>query len=248
MKKIFMLFAAVCALVACDPVQEDISNGGHITVDELLAKTSVTVDKAASGKNGNVISCWTSAPVNAKWNIGGKDYTSNFASKKMKLGSYTVKLFALCPDGTELTADFPVTCDEITNPLQKFYIYGDPANEEQKPFSPGSWDASAMRFSDSEGQHFPYLSDDVYWGFKTLIMDVSDASDDCTMKIMNGWWSAFYYDTNDHPMPVPNGLLEIPLTEEIAKHCAKGNGGEARDLQFMIVSGSCTINSVYYEE
>ena len=57
MKKIFMLFAAVCALVACDPVQEDISNGGHITVDELLAKTSVTVDKAASGKNGNVISC-----------------------------------------------------------------------------------------------------------------------------------------------------------------------------------------------
>ena len=44
MKKIFLLFAAACALVACDPVHEDIGNAGHITLDELLAKTSVTVD------------------------------------------------------------------------------------------------------------------------------------------------------------------------------------------------------------
>ena len=57
MKKIFLIFVAVFALAACDPTHEDISNGGHITVDELKAKSSVTADKAASGKNGNVIIC-----------------------------------------------------------------------------------------------------------------------------------------------------------------------------------------------
>ena len=60
------MFVAVCALFACDPTHEKISNDGHITIDELKAKTTVTVDKAASGLNGNVISCQTLAPVNAK--------------------------------------------------------------------------------------------------------------------------------------------------------------------------------------
>ena len=120
MKKIFLILVAVCAYVACDPIHEDVSNAGHITVDELKAKTSVTVDKAPSGQNGNVITCSTSAPVNAKWNIGGKEFIGNYAWKKMKLGDYTVTLTALCPDGTELTAEYPVSCQEITNALQKF--------------------------------------------------------------------------------------------------------------------------------
>ena len=243
MKKIFLLFAAVCAFVACDPTSEDIGNGGHITNEELKAMSTVTVDKAASGKNGNVISCTTTAPVNAKWDIGGKEFVSNFAKKKMKLGNYNVLLTAICADGTEVTAQFPVSCEEITDPLQKFYIYGeDPA--AQPPFNPGAWNAAAMRFSDSEGQHFPYLSDDVYWGFKTLIMDVSNATADCTMMVHNGWWSNTYYDN----VPVVNGPNEIQLTEAIAKDCAKGNGGQGKDLQFLIKSGDCTVNSVYYEE
>ena len=243
MKKIFLMFVAICAFAACDPTHEDISNGGHISVDELKAKTTVSVDKAASGQNGNVITCQTLAPVNAKWNIGGKEFVSNYATKKMKLGSYTVTLTAVCADGTELTADFPVTCQEITDPLQKFYIYGeDPV--AQPPFQPGAWDAAAMRFSDSEGKHFPYLSDDVYWGFKTLILDISDASADCKMRVMNGWWSATYADG----LEVKDGLMELQLTEAIAKDCAKGNGGSAKDLQLMLTSGSCTMNKVYYEE
>lgn len=244
MKKIFLYFAAACAFIACDPVSEDISNAGHITLDELKAKSSVTVDKAASGQNGNVISCETLAPVVAKWNIGGKEFIANAAKKKMKLGEYTVILTALCPDGTELVAEFPgIKCAEITDPLQKFYIYGeDPSS--QPPFKPGAWNAAAMRFSDTEGQHFPYLSDDVYWGFKTLIMDVSDATADCTMMVHNGWWSNTYYDN----VPVVNGPNEIQLNEDIAKDCAKGNGGEGKDLQFLIKSGDCTVNSVYYEE
>ena len=243
MKKIFLLFAAVCAFVACDPTSEDIGNGGHITNEELKAMSTVTVDKAASGKNGNVISCSTTAPVNAKWDIGGKEFVSNFAKKKMKLGNYNVLLTAICADGTEVTAQFPVSCEEITDPLQKFYIYGEDP-QAQPPFNPGAWNAAAMRFSDSEGQHFPYLSDDVYWGFKTLIMDVSNATADCTMMVHNGWWSNTYYDN----VPVVNGPNEIQLNEAIAKDCAKGNGGQGKDLQFLIKSGDCTVNSVYYEE
>ncbi|MBP5409969.1 MAG: hypothetical protein J6Y46_07395, partial [Prevotella sp.] len=99
-------------------------------------------------------------------------------------------------------------------------------------------------FSDSEGQHFPYLSDEVYWGFKTLIMDISDTEPGTTMMVHNGWWSATYIDS----MPLADGPNEIQLTEQIAKDCAKGNGGDGKDLQFLITNGNCTVNTVFYEE
>ena len=240
MKKIFLMFVAVFALAACDPTHEDIGNASHITVDELKAKSSVTVDKAPSGKNGNVIICSTSAPVNAKWNIGGKEFVSNAAKKKMKLGTYTVKLTAVCPDGTELTTDFPVTCEEITDPLQKIYIYGgDP--EAEPPFTPGAWDAAAMRFSSTEGAHLPTIPDDVYFGLKTLIFDISDASG-VDLKVMNGWWSNTYYDH----VVWQDGLNELQITETMAKECAKG--GEGRDLDLMLYGGTMKLKSVYYEE
>ncbi len=243
MKKIFMVFAAVCALFACDPIHEDISNGGHISVDELKAKSTVTVDKAASGLNGNVVTCSTSAAVNAKWSIGGKEFIGNYAWKKMKLGDFTVVLTALCADGTELTAEFPVSCQEITDPLQKFYIYGDVANfPEQTPFQPAAWDAAAMRFSSTEGAHLPTIPDDVYFGLKTLIFDVSDVTADFDLKVMNGWWSNTYYDH----VKWQDGLNELQITETLAKECAKG--GEGRDLDLMLYSGSMTLKSVYYEE
>ena len=243
MKKIFLIFAAVCALFACDPTHEDISNGGHISVDELKAKSTVTVDKAASGLNGNVVTCSTSAAVNAKWSIGGKEFLGNYATKKMKLGDFTVVLTALCADGTELTAEFPVSCQEITDPLQKYYIYGDVASfPEQTPFQPGAWDAAAMRFSSTEGAHLPTIPDDVYFGLKTLIFDVSDVTADFDLKVMNGWWSNTYYDH----VKWQDGLNELQITETLAKECAKG--GEGRDLDLMLYSGSMTLNSVYYEE
>lgn len=243
MKKIFLFFVVACAFFACDPVHEDIGNGGHITVDELKAKTTVTVDKAASGQNGNVITCSTLAPVNAKWNIGGKEFIGNYAWKKMKLGEHTVTLTAICADGTELTADYPISCQEITDPLQKFYIYGDPAKAaEEPPFQPGAWDAAAMRFSSTEGAHLPTIPDDVYFGLKTLIFDVSDVTADFDLKVMNGWWSNTYYDH----VKWQDGLNELQITETMAKECAKG--GEGRDLDLMLYSGSMTLNAVYYEE
>jgi len=243
MKKIlFLLVAAVCAFAACDPIHEDISNGGHITLDELKAKTTVTTDKAASGQNGNVIICQTLASVNAKWTIGGKDLLGNYAKKKMKLGEHTVTLTALCPDGTVLTADYTVSCQEITDALQRYYIYGDPAKPEEAPFVPGAWDAAAMRFSSTEGAHLPTIPDDVYFGLKTLLFDVSDVTEDFDLKVMNGWWSNTYYD---HVKWV-SGVNELQITDVMATECAKG--GEGRDLDLMLYSGSMTLNSVYYEE
>ena len=242
MKKIFLMLFAICAFASCDPIHEKIGNAGHISLEELKAKTTVTVDKAASGLNGNVITCSTSAPVNAKWAMGGKEFYSNYAWKKMKLGEHVVTLTALCPDGTVLTAEYPVECQEITDPLVKYYIYGDPAKAaEEPPFQPGAWDAAAMRFSSTEGAHLPTIPDDVYFGLKTLIFDISDASD-VDMKVMNGWWSNTYYDH----VVWTDGLNELQITDTMAKECAKG--GEGRDLDLMLYSGSMTLNAVYYEE
>ena len=241
MKKIFLTFAAVCAIVACDPGHEDISNAGHITSEQLKQMTSITVDKAASGANGNVITCKTSAPVNATWKIGGKDFIGNYAWKKMKLGEHKVFITALCPDGTVLKDSTVITCQEITNALEKFYIYGeDPAKEP--PFQPGAWDSPAMRFSSTEGAHLPTIPDDVYFGLKTLIIDVSDASADCNVMVHNGWWSNTYISD----WHVVSGQNELQITETIANECAKG--GDGKDLQLLLKGGSFTLNSVYYEE
>ena len=236
------MFVAICAFAACDPTHEDISNAGHITIDELKAKTTVTVDKAASGLNGNCITCETSAPVNAKWDFAGKELLGNYAWKKMKLGDHVVTLTALCPDGTVLTAEYPISCQEITDPLVKYYIYGDPAKAaEEPPFQPGAWDAAAMRFSSTEGAHLPTIPDEVYFGLKTLIFDISNASG-VDMKVMNGWWSNTYYDH----VKWQSGLNELQITQTLADECAKG--GEGRDLDLMLYGGSMTLNSVFYEE
>jgi hypothetical protein len=246
MKKIILMFVAICAFAACDPTHENISNGSHISLDELVAKTTVKTDiDPITGQNGNVIICETLAPVTAKFNIGGKDFVGNYAKRKMKTGTHEVVLTALCPDGTVLTNSYQIECQQVTDPLQKFYIYGDVENfPEQVPFSPGNWSGATCRFSSTEAQHFPTISDDVYFGLKTLIVDISNANG-TTILVNNGWWSTTYYDD----VALVDGPNEIQLTEQIAKDCAKGNDGEGKDLQFIFKSGGeCTINSVYYEE
>ena len=253
MKKIiFLLIATVCAFAACEPIHEDFSNGGNISLDELKAKSTVTVDKAENGQNGNVITCKTSAPVNAKWTIAGKDFLGNYAWKKMKLGEHKVFLTALCADGTELKDSFTVNCQVITDPLEKFYIYGDPAKPEEQPFVAPAGDAAALRFSSTEGQHWPTIPDDIYFGQKTLIFEILETtpgdhiwggeSGNPIMRVMNGWWSTVYYDN----VELNPGLLEIDITEDMAKECAKG--GEGRDMDFLIYRGTVKFGAVYYEE
>jgi hypothetical protein len=136
-----------------------------------------------------------------------------------------------------------VVVTQLAAEKKKYYIYGDIANyPDQVPFQPGAWDAAAMRFSDTEGTHLPTIPDDVYFGLKTLIFDVSNVSGDFDLKVMNGWWSNTYYD---HVKWV-SGLNELQITETMANECAKG--GEGHDLDLMLYSGTCTIKAVYYEE
>ena len=99
-----------------------------------------------------------------------------------------------------------------------------------------------MRFSSTEGAHLPTIPDEVYFGLKTLIFDVSDVTSDFDLKVMNGWWSATNYD---HVKWV-DVLNELPITQKMADECAKG--GEGRDLDLMLYSGSMTLKTVYYEE
>ena len=230
-----------------------------ITIKAIYKTYGYHVSNGKEGEFGNVITCETSAPVNAKWDIGGKEFIGNFATKKMKVAwdengdyvptDYVVTLTALCPDGTKLVAEYPVECDKISDPLVKYYIYGDPnrtddekAEDPQLPFKPGAWDAAAMRFSSTEGAHLPTIPDDVYFGLKTLIFDVAEVTPDFDLKVMNGWWSNTYYD---HVKWV-DGLNELPITQQLADECAKG--GEGRDLDLMLYSGSMLLKTVYYEE
>ena len=144
-------------------------------------------------------------------------------------------------NGTDAVAERTLTLHN-PDPLVRYYLYGNPSNPDEVPFVPGAWDAAAMRFSDTEGSHLHTIPDEVYFGLKTLIFDVSDVSDDFDLKVMNGWWSATYYDH----VKWTNGQNELQITQEIANDCAKGGGG--RDLDLMLYSGSMTLKAVYYEE
>ena len=253
MKKIlFLLVVAVCTFAACDPTHEDISNGGNISPDELKAMSTVTVDNDGKGNNGNIITCSTSAPVNAKWTIAGKDIIGNYAQKKMRVGEYTVTLTGICADGTEVKADFPVNCQVETDPIKKFWIYGkDPV--AQPEFWLESGDAGAGRFSDNEGKYFPYLDGTTYFGLKTLVFEITDTEEGkyiwgdgigLTMRVMNGWWSSTYAED-----VVPTkGYWELQITEDMAKECAsQDDGGAGKDLDLLMTRGRIKIKACYYE-
>ena len=254
MKKIFLFFAAVSMLFACDSTHEDISNGGHISADELKAMSTVTVDKDESGRNGNIITCSTSAPVTAKWSVDGKDITpyGNYAKKKLRVGKYTVTVTGLCADGTEVKVDYDINCEVETDPIRKKWFYGqDPV--AQPEFWLESGDAGAGRFSDNEGKYFPYLDGETYFGLKTLVFEITDAEEGqfiwgegtgLTMRVMNGWWSSTYAED-----VVPTvGYWELPITEKMAKECASQNdGGDGKDLDLLMTRGKIKIKACYYE-
>ena len=245
-------------LFACDPVHEDISTNGHITVEELIAKTTVTTDKSGDGKNGNILTCKTSAPVTAVWTIAGKNLPGNYAQKKMRVGEYVVTLTGLCSDGTEVKADFPINCEVETDPIKKKYFYGeDPV--AQPEFWLESGDAAAGRFSDNEGKYFPFIDGDTYFGHKTLVFEITDAvegqfiwagdpagTDDMglTVRVMNGWWNPTFADN----VPIGKGYWELEITDDIAKSCAPSDaGGEGKDLDLLMTRGKVKIKACYYE-
>ena len=152
-------------------------------------------------------------------------------------------------DGNGITWSFTVNGTEATDirfhggpDIKKVYLYGDVENyPDQVPFVPAAWNAADMRFSSAEGTHLPTIPDDVYFSLKTLVFDVSDVTDNFDLRVMNGWWSNTYYDH----VKWENGLNELQITDVMARECAKG--GEGRDLDLMLYSGSMTLNAVYYE-
>ena len=154
-------------------------------------------------------------------------------------------------DSNGITWSFTVNGMEATDirfsegpSFEKIYIYGDPNREDketQLPFQPGIYDSAAMRFSSTEGSHLPTIQNEVYFGLKTLIFDVSDVTEDFDLKVMNAWWSSIYYDH----VKWEDGLNYLQITQKMADECARG--GQGRDLTLMLTSGSMTFKSVYYE-
>ena len=63
-----------------------------------------------------------------------------------------------------------------------------------------------------------------------------------TLRVMTGWWDPVFADGLQPKV----GLWELPITDDMAKACAKG--GDNRDLDILMTRGSITIKSVFYEE
>ena len=213
---------------------------------------------------GNDMSAYFTVLSNTSWNIN-KDYDDSWLScspmegkgeqevhvyateknkgEKMRTASLTINT---------LTGKKTVTIEvsqEVTPPT-RHWIYGE--NPILQPiFVIGPGDAAAGRFNDIEGKYLPTLSDDIYFDLKTLIFEITDAKDGqhiwgydfgCTVRVMNGWWSAIYADD----VSLTKGLWELPITKNMAKDCAIG--GDGKDLDLLMTRGSITIKSVYYED
>jgi len=225
-----------------------------LTSEELESKLIVTqLDEDGNvSSTGRFLKVELDLPYNDYYRLLAVEFEDGSEVQQVEEGLYTIKgksgetltktirfRFKNCNQTEAVTErTFTVTIDQ----LQKVWIYGENP-EVEPPFQPAAWDAAAMRFSSTEGKYLPTLADEIYFSHKTLILDVVEASDDCTARVMNGWWSNTYEDN----IPLSSGMKwEVKITDEMARECAKG--GDGKDLDLMIISGSCTINAVYYEE
>lgn len=224
-----------------------------LTSEELDSKLTITQQdmNGNADSNGRFLKVSLDLPYNylpfltCEFEDGTKvpeSETGVYLIKGKKGETLTKKLhfrFMNC-NQTEAVADREVTV--VVNDIQKTWIYGENP-EWQPPFTVSALDAAALRFSDTEGLYLPTLSDEIYFGHKTLVIDVAEASDDCVARVMNGWWSNTYEDN----IQITSGMKwEVPITEEMARDCARS--GDGKDLNLLLTSGSCTIRSVYYEE
>ncbi len=124
-------------------------------------------------------------------------------------------------------------------PAKEVTIWSNPVG-----FTVGAWDASAMRFSNTEGKEFPSITCEQYEELcgKELHISVKEASPDATVQVMNGWWSPIYYDK----VPFVTGEdCIILVTEGMVRDCSKCYDG--KDLVLMLTQGTATISKVYYK-
>lgn len=139
MKKIlFTIVSIAAAVVACKPVEVRDNIGGNITLDELMKQSTVTVWNEG-GKNVNYVTCDTKAPVNAVWSSVTQFQGAHGDLQMFATGEQTIKLKALCADGTVLETEFKVNVEEmkypvdpvwnlLTNGSEKAWTWSDIAN------------------------------------------------------------------------------------------------------------------------
>ncbi len=118
MKKIFMMALAASAIVltACDPVQEDTykNNQQTVTAEQLRNNSSVTVVQE-NGKNVNCVHVTSSVSAPIQW-FNGVLYSTNPTDDIIMLvtGPQTLTITAMNPDGTLVSADYPVNIEELS--------------------------------------------------------------------------------------------------------------------------------------
>ncbi|WP_297094198.1 hypothetical protein [uncultured Draconibacterium sp.] len=125
MKKIFLglTFIAAIFFTACDPIEDRYEMGGAISADEIEATVTVVQE---DGQNVNYVICECSSPITTKWTNGILSKASTYAELKMfATGEQTVTLLGLNPDGTEISKEFTVQIDKISDnyPVEAEYGY-----------------------------------------------------------------------------------------------------------------------------
>ena len=228
-----------------DQIPDHISIG--VAVSSItLSRTELTLMPSETAKLKATLEPFNATDKNMEWNssdksvatISPEELTDGFEAVVTAVAPGTTTITVSTPDGSVSASCILTVEEELT--YQKIWVYGeDPTTEA--PFQPAAWNSAALRFSNTEGEHFRTLTDDEYFDHRTLIFDVSDVSDDINVRVMNGWWSATYLDN----IVWENGLNKITITEQMAQECAKG--GDGKDLVVMLLNGRCTINAVYYE-
>jgi len=116
MKKISAIaIAAVALLASCEPICEQYDLGESITAEQLKAASSVTV-LTEDGVNINYIKCNSTAKALVSWFNGVEVKPSAYAEFKMLfLGELKATVTAFNPDGTTVTAEFPINIEKFSS-------------------------------------------------------------------------------------------------------------------------------------
>ncbi len=152
MKKIFLGLTIIATIffTACDPIEDRYEMGSAITADEIEATVTVVQE---DGENVNYVKCECSSPITCKWTNGILSKASTYAELKMfATGEQTITLLGLCADGTEISKEFKVQIDKISEnyPVEaeygyfcgdgeKVWVWDEYANDAKAPFGNGGY-------------------------------------------------------------------------------------------------------------
>ena len=108
-------------------------------------------------------------------------------------------------------------------------------------FTAEPWDSAPLCFSNTLGKYFPTLPNEVFSGLKTLVVEVKYASEGCTGRVMNNWWTTIFEDN----IPLTSGMKwEIKITSQMVQDLTENNG--VKVLNLLLTNGTATFTSVYY--